>query len=953
MWADDKQGGKLTSTVTPINPTETVTITYDGTGTNFANWQPKCFIHTWLVNKTGETFSGNYNMSWASCNGDNDYNNLPAKVKMTFVSNGKYSISMNIKEFFDVADEDLAKIEKIGVIVRAQYSGDNNQTNDFFINVEYENPEEPEQPETPVDSTTMYFVNVPGWTTVKAFVWPATGNAYKEWSGEAMTKTETKVNGFDVYSYTFPSNFVNIIFNDGGSNQTADLAWSEDKPYFYPEEKSDGKYNTKWYASTSAIPAIEEPTMKTVKLVPSEEWLDSDAKFAAWIWGKNVATSHWTSFFTPVSEGNDTLQAEFISTADSIAFIRFSPKATEPTWDKVGGYTVVWGETKDKIDYSSLVWTVVGWDAGQWTPVEKPCKGYGLLVDGEEYLDAKHNVMRTEWTEYYLRSVHLKKGQTLKIKNKCNSDAWVITKFADTSYELEIKDGSYVIAEEGDYDFYFKFIFENDEIYISKAGMYTTAVRSQCTDVMIQAFYNESYNENAGGVSECGKTRWWNFLNDTAYDGGSLAAEIGRYFDLVWLPPSAEGSGMGYHPKRYSNQNSTWGTADELAQLISTLHDAGSKVVADIVINHCEGWSSWCDFPAMDFGEYGTFYPDQTYICKNDEVNGEWNKASAGSCYGKASGSNDDGENWDGARDWSHNDVYVQDMFKAYLKWMRNVVGYDGFRYDKGDGFNNWHHDNYNKAAGPYIAFMECYSNTDEIWGRIQAANYNIMGLDFDTKWHVFDAFAGWDYNGKYGKPRGDGLLGRNNGRYAVTFIDSHDWFRRNNGCEFGGEGNSLTKKLLPRLLVANAFMLSMPGVPCVFYPHWAKNKGYLKNMIKARKLAGVHSESEVKDEYATESGYQATIVGKDGYLILCLGDKAHQNFAGYTLMSSYYAENDCGEGKDGSHQIWVKRTTPLPTGVENTNNEPAVKAEKFMKDGKLFIRLGERVFDVTGARVK
>ena len=755
---------------------------------------------------------------------------------------------------------------------------------------------------------------------------------------------------------------------------TVDGTWNTAKGYSHLTEKADGIHHKDGndnnigfrLATAGQVKVIYTSTLfklvgdfyvapaepKIVKLVPSEEWLDANAKFAAWIWGENI-TSQWTAFFTPVSEGNDTLQAEILSTADSIDFVRFSPKATNPTWEQVGGYTVVWGELKDKIDYSSLVWTVVGWDAGQWTPVAKPCKGYGLLVDGTEYIDAKHNVLKDE---YYLRSIHLTKDQTLKIKNKCNDAAWVITKFADTSYELEIKNGSYLIAEAGDYDFYFKYLGSaNEEIYISKAGYFTQSVPSQCTDVMIQAFYNESYNESAGGVSECGKTRWWNFLNDTSYNGKTLAEEMGSYFDLVWLPPSAEGSGMGYHPKRYSSQNSTWGTAEELAQLISVLHDAGSKVVADIVINHCEGWSSWCDFPAMDFGEYGTFYPDQSYICKNDEVNAEWNKTSAGSCYGKASGSNDDGENWDGARDWSHNDVYVQNMFKAYLKWMRNVVGYDGFRYDKGDGFNNWHHDNYNKAAGPYIAFMECYSNTDEIWNRIKDANYNIMGLDFDTKWHVFDAFAGWDYNGKYGKPRGDGLLGRNNGRYAVTFIDSHDWFRRNNGCEFGGEGNSLKAELLPRLLVANAFMLSMPGVPCVFYPHWAKYKGYLKNMIKARKLAGVHSESEVKDEYATESGYQATIVGKDGYLILCLGDKAHQNFEGYTLMSSYYAENDCGQGKDGSHQIWVKRTTPLPTGIEDVqgDNVQCTKGEKFMQNGRLFIRLGKRVYDATGARVK
>ena len=713
---------------------------------------------------------------------------------------------------------------------------------------------------------------------------------------------------------------------------------------------------TAWNNATSGTwskyttPPAPEP--RIVKLVPSEEWQVAGAKFAAWIWGENI-TSQWTTFFTPVSEGNDTLQAEILSTADSIDFVRFSPKTTAPTWaQKDSSEVLLWGEMKDKIDFTSLVWTVVGWDAGQWTPVAKPCAGYGLLIDGTQYLDAKHNVLQTEWTEYYLRNVHLTAGQTLKIKNKCNADTWVINKYAETSYELEIANGSYVIDETGDYDFYFKFIYQNDEIFISKAGTYTTAVRNECEDVMIQAFYNESYNNSAPGVSSTndyklglGNTKWTTLT--------AQADSLGKYFDLIWLPPSSNGDGMGYHPKEYSNQNSNWGSAAELETLIGALHDAGAKVVADVVINHCTGYTSWCNFPTLNFGAYGTFHPDASYICKNDEVNAEWNKDKAGACWGAATGSYDDGENWDGARDWSHSDVYVQTMFKAYLKWLRNEVGYDGFRYDKGDGFNNWHHDNYNKAAGPYIAFMECYSNTDAIWNRIKQANYNIMGLDFDTKWHVFDAIAGWDYNGKYDKARGDGLLGRNKGRYAVTFIDSHDWFlRSDNQNEFGGRGNSLTEALKPRLLQANAFLLSMPGVPCVFYPHWKKYDGFLKSMIKARKAARIHSESEVKDEYATATGYQATIVGKDGgYLILCLGDKAHQSgFEGYYLGASYYAVNDQSSGHDASFQIWVKKAKSTPTDVEEVKaNDEWMKGEKFLKDGQLYIRLGNRTYDAQG----
>ena len=105
----------------------------------------------------------------------------------------------------------------------------------------------------PVESTTVYYVNNLAWENVNAFVWPAEGDAYKAWPGEAMTKEAEQINGFDVYSYTFPASYVNIIFNNGNSgegNQTADLVWEAAKPYFY-----DGA----WYASLEAIPAPEAP----------------------------------------------------------------------------------------------------------------------------------------------------------------------------------------------------------------------------------------------------------------------------------------------------------------------------------------------------------------------------------------------------------------------------------------------------------------------------------------------------------------------------------------------------------------------------------------------------------------------------------------------------------------------------------------------------------------------
>ena len=582
---------------------------------------------------------------------------------------------------------------------------------------------------------------------------------------------------------------------------------------------------------------------------------------------------------------------------------------------------------------------------------------YGILVNSKTYFAADYKGKDRMTGEYdeYLAHVKVKSGDVFTLYNAETKDKWVVDLDTYSEKGFTRSGNNYTTTNTGCYDFYIKLKWEADQLYIgpgSNCGngedvddIYLGSVPHECEAVMMQAFYNESYDPKSPGVSEYGDTKWTTLT--------SQAAEIGAYFDYVWLPPSAYGDGAGYHPKQYSNQNSNWGSREELETLISALHNAGSKVVADIVINHCAGYSTWCDFPEMDFGEYGVFHPDASYICRNDEVNAEWNKPTeenpgSGACWGTATGNLDDGENWDGARDWSHDNVYVQKMFIAYLQWMRNVMKYDGFRYDKGDGFNNWHHYNYNKHARPEIAFMECYKGTDDIWSRIVDSKYDLMGLDFDLKWHVFNSFAGWDYS----RGRGDCIMSRGNGRHSVTFIESHDWFlRTDNDNEFGGRGNSMKPELKARLMQANAFLLSMPGVPCVFYPHWKKYKDDLKPMILARKWAGVHSESEVKDEYSTSTGYQATIVGKNGWLILCLGDKANkQGFQGYTLAASNYSTKD---GHNESFEMWVNSSKPMPTGVEEIESETkTIKGEKFIQNGQLFIRLNDKIYDVTGRQL-
>lgn len=540
-------------------------------------------------------------------------------------------------------------------------------------------------------------------------------------------------------------------------------------------------------------------------------------------------------------------------------------------------------------------------------------ESFGILINSKTYYAGTLNPtpLDQSFKEYAVLGVPVQNGDKLQLCDKDNATAWAVVLDGASATGFTLQGDHYTSSVSGCYDFYIKLQWNADQLYIGAAtgdcsgnmgepyGGTTpidptpsaSSVPSECTDVMLQAFYWDSNSSSAAGNH--GDTRWTTLLQQTS--------EINAYFDLVWLPPSAKSSGgVGYLPVQYSNQNSAWGSRADLDKLIAAFHAGNARVVADMVVNHTGNKSTWCDYYPNDFGEHGVFNPDGSWICSTDEVNLD---AKAGACKGSATGKPDDGypgeANYGDARDWDHDSEQVREMFRAYAKWMKNEVGYDGFRYDYCKGFHNSHINDYNSAAGVYFSVMEYYDgDAGTLWARINDAGLNTLAFDFSTK---FNAFNGSLANGNYVGLKMCGLLGAGHSKYAVTFIDNHDTYQRtDNNNEFCGRGNSLNSANRAKTLQANAFILSMPGIPCVFYPHWKELKAQLQPMILARKAVGVHSESAVVDE-ADNAGYRATVTGKNGTLILELGNRVSASQPGYTKAAS-------GTG----YAIWTKTTSAV-----------------------------------------
>ena len=462
-------------------------------------------------------------------------------------------------------------------------------------------------------------------------------------------------------------------------------------------------------------------------------------------------------------------------------------------------------------------------------------------------------------------------------------------------------------------------------------------VPAECEDVMLQAFYWDSYKAKTSTDSKFGRTKWIDLLKDTA--------AINANFDVVWFPPSAgpTGCGVGYSAKQYSNQESDWGTKTTLSNLINALHKGNTKVLADVVLNHRGNLSNWCNFWTDYFGSYGTFTLTQQHICRNDE--GFTNTKS--SCYGADytdRGANDTGDNFDGARDLDHTSEYVQNWSKAYTQWLLGSMKYDGFRYDMTLGFHGRYLKMYNEAAQPYMSVSELWQSINRQKQHLEECEYNTMVFDFQAKYSMKGIVTG-----SYGKLNAsktfEGLRKYGLERYSVTFIDNHDTFDR--GTAYGDNQFTPTTDLTTAtnkdyVLQASAYMLMMPGVPCVFYPHWASYKDEINELIAVRKRAGIHSESQVLAEESGQYKYHATIQGHRGKVIVRVG-----KYRSTTVPEGYEVAVEGGDR--GNYTVYISMDQQ---GVEEVDL-PEAGVRKIIYNGQVYFLREGKTYTLTGSEIK
>jgi len=370
-------------------------------------------------------------------------------------------------------------------------------------------------------------------------------------------------------------------------------------------------------------------------------------------------------------------------------------------------------------------------------------------------------------------------------------------------------------------------------------------------DVMMQAFYwDVPVDEQAKDGS------WWDHLREMAPE--LKAAGISS----LWTPIPAKGnwgivdSGYGiydhYDLGNYDQKGSVetrYGSRAELERMIGAMHDVGINVYSDVVLNHLYGGDENFEanpvvtayvkagrgepYPESDIRWVDSVAYTRTHLFSpkhtgEGEPNYEWHYEHfhPSSATDSLTDFTDDvlrprtkffGNDLD-----TYNEE-VQQRLCDWGKWLKEAVGFDGFRLDFVRGLqpefvSRWvkglplHDGKQPFIVGEYWAADGRYIK--EWVDSVAKGGADVHAFDFPLKFTLTDMCNKSGDEFDMTQLAHAGMI-RNNTGFAlpadngVTFVDNHD------------TGKEHDKWLTRDFAMAYAYILTHEGTPCVFYPHF------------------------------------------------------------------------------------------------------------------------------------
>ncbi|KAL4354877.1 hypothetical protein GQ457_06G033400 [Hibiscus cannabinus] len=386
---------------------------------------------------------------------------------------------------------------------------------------------------------------------------------------------------------------------------------------------------------------------------------------------------------------------------------------------------------------------------------------------------------------------------------------------------------------------------------------------------------------------ESWRRQWYQELALKAADLSQLG------ITAIWLPPPTESvAPQGYMPSDLYNLNSKYGSVEDLKSCIEEMHAHDLLALGDVVLNHR------CAHKQSPNGVWNIFggklaWGPEAIVCDDPNFQGRGNPSS--------------GDIFHAAPNVDHSQDFVRRDIKEWLNWLRNEIGYDGWRLDFVRGFSGTFVKEYIEVSHPAFAIGEYWdsmayehgnlsynqdAHRQRIVNWINATGGTSSAFDVTTKGILHAALHGqyWRLIDPQGKPTG--VMGWWPSR-ACTFIENHDTGSTQGHWPFPRE----------KLAQGYAYILTHPGTPVIFYDHLYEfgMRDVLTEIMEARKRAGVHCRSSVKIYHANNEGYVARV---GDTLVMKLGHFNWNPSKENQLDGSWQKFID----KGSDYQVWLRQ---------------------------------------------
>ena len=454
--------------------------------------------------------------------------------------------------------------------------------------------------------------------------------------------------------------------------------------------------------------------------------------------------------------------------------------------------------------------------------------------------------------------------------------------------------------------------------------------------------------------------------------------------NAIELMPVTEFEGnqsWGYNPVLYFALDRTYGKADDFKQLVDECHKRGIAVIMDMVFNHTNGSN-----PMVKLYPWTSSSKTETELRLNPWIN-----------INPPEGDNGYGE------EWNHDFGPAKEMFERVFEYWLREYKIDGYRLDLSHGLCG----NTNNAVSNLISYynnhVKAVSNGAymilEHWGNGQDQLIS-NGMQCWTGNVITNAYCqtamGWLKDG-------DGFDGANRAGY-VSYAESHDEERMQYKAKMYGNGDLKTNETarLGRVAENVAFNVLLNGAHMLWQfeelgydisidqngrtgtkPN-PSTKGYfvqparvdaftkcaqvitLRTQLMPNAFTGTPSVS-----IGSGKALRTIQWGNNVFAVANFGVEGNQ---AVSMPSGTWYDYLGGAAKatattcvlaPGELKVFTGTPVTAPTftdiqkrdaqGIEQPASDSSLKVrgEKFLKDGQILIRRGDKIYTIMGARVQ